>query len=140
MKTIFSLILIMLMIACQPENITPTTAVNGAQPDLTNATLLKQGMFTGQEGHTASGTVAIYELDSKTYIVFDPYSSQSGPDLKVYLSKDQGATDFIRVGPLMSTTGMQTYTVPGNPDLAQYPFVHIWCEKYSVEFARAPLQ
>jgi len=136
MKTIISLSLISLLIACQPQNVTPTTP---AQPDFTNATPLKQGMFIGIGGHVANGTVKIYELNGKKYIVFDPYSSQSGPDLKVYLSKDQTATDYIRVGPLMSTAGKQTYLVPGNPDLALYPFVHIWCEKFSVEFARAPL-
>jgi hypothetical protein len=40
----------------------------------------------------------------------------------------------------MSTMGKQTYEVPGTPDIMQYPFVHIWCEAFSVEFARAPLQ
>jgi hypothetical protein len=140
MKTILLLAFLVLMIACQPENITPTAPVSGAQPDLDSATVLKQGTFAGQGGHTASGTATVYELNATKYIVLDPYSSQGGPDLKVYLSKDQGATEFIRVGQLMSTMGKQTYQVPGNPDLSQYPFVHIWCEKFSVEFARAPLQ
>ena len=129
----------MLLIACQPEDMTPTTPV-GNNPDLTSATLLKEGMFTGIGGHTVSGTVKVYELDSKLYIVFDPYQSQNGPDLKVYLSKTENASQYINVGKLMSTMGKQTYTVPGMPEISQYPYVHIWCEAFSVEFARAQLQ
>ena len=59
--------------------------------------------------------------------------------MKVYLSKDEHATEYIRVGKLMAITGRQVYEIPGSPDLAQYPFVHIWCEKFSVEFARAQM-
>jgi hypothetical protein len=140
MKTILTIFLGLLLFACQPEDATPTTTVGGNAPDLSQAKLLKTGMFTGIGGHTASGTARVYELNAKFYIVFDPYSSQNGPDLKVYLSKDEKATAYIRVGKLMSTMGKQTYEVPGNPNLADYPFVHVWCEQFSVEFARAPLQ
>ena len=140
MKTILAISLGLLLFACQPEDATPTTPPSGNTPDLSQAKLLKSGMFTGIGGHTASGTVKVYELNAKYYIVFDPYSSQNGPDLKVYLSKDETATAYIRVGKLMATMGKQTYEVPGSPNLAEYPFVHIWCEQFSVEFARAPLQ
>jgi hypothetical protein len=139
MKKFKFIILIAIFAACSPEDATPTKPV-GNNPDLTNATLIKEGMFIGIGGHTASGTVKIYKLDGKKYIVFDPFASQNGPDLKVYWSKDETATEYIRVGQLQSTMGKQTYEVPGNPDPAQYPFVHIWCEAFSVEFARAPLQ
>jgi Electron transfer DM13 len=140
MKTIIAFALAFFMIACQSEDATPVTPIGGDKPDLTNDTLLKSGMFTGIGGHTASGTAKVYGLNGKYYIVFDPYSSQNGPDLKVYLSKDENASAYIRVGKLMATMGKQTYEVPGSPDLAEYPFVHIWCEAFSVEFARAPLQ
>ena len=139
MKPLSTSFLILLLIACQPEDMTPTTTV-GNNPDLTAATLLKQGMFVGIGGHTASGTVKVYELDSKLYIVFDPYQSQNGPDLKVYLSKTENASEYINVGKLMSTMGKQTYAVPGMPEINQYTYVHIWCEAFSVEFARAMLQ
>jgi Electron transfer DM13 len=139
MKNIFALLVIFLVLSCQPEDAVPTTPVTD-NPDLTGATLLKEGMFTGIGGHTVSGTVKAYELAGKKYLVFDPYSSQNGPDLKVYLSKNENATEYISLGKLMSTTGKQTYTVPNGTDLAQYPYVHIWCEQFSVEFARTQLQ
>jgi Electron transfer DM13 len=140
MKTIASILIVSLLFGCGPEGATPNAPGSGVNVDLTNATLLKTGMFTGIGGHTASGTVKVYELGSKKYMQFDPYSSQNGPDLKVYLSKTATASEYIRVGNLLSTSGKQTYEVPGNPNIADYPFVHIWCEQFSVEFARAPLQ
>lgn len=139
MKKLITIIVSSLLFACSPDDATPTTPVSN-NPDLSGATLLKQGMFVGQGGHTVSGTVKIYELSAKKYIVFDPYESQNGPDLKVYLSKTESATEYINIGKLMSTSGKQTYEIPGMPDLSQYPYVHIWCEAFSVEFARAMLQ
>ena len=139
MKTLFTSFFILSLIACQPEDMTPTSPV-GNNPDLSGATLLKQGMFVGIGGHTASGTVKVYKLGSKLYIVLDPYESQNGPDLKVYLSKNETASEYINLGKLMSIMGKQTYEVPGMPEISQYPYVHIWCEAFSVEFARAILQ
>ncbi len=140
MKLLTSIFLFSMMMACNPEDATPITPSNPPDIDFANSTALKEGMFTGIGGHVASGTVKIYELSAKKYIVFDPYSSQNGPDLKVYLSKDETASEYIRVGNLMAISGKQVYEIPGNPDLSQYPFVHVWCEKFSVEFARAPLE
>lgn len=140
MKTILITFLSLFIVACHPEDATPTAPIGGNQTDLTNATLLKTGVLVGVGGHTASGTVKVFQLNARYYIVFDPYSSQNGPDLKVYLSKDEKASAYIRVGKLIATMGKQTYEVPGNPNLVDYPFVHVWCEQFSVEFARAQLQ
>lgn len=142
MKRFITIFLLFAIVACNPEDATPimTSNPNPTGIDFSKATALKEGMFTGIGGHVASGRVKIYEVAGKKYIVFDPYASQNGPDLKVYLSKNEQASEYIRVGKLLATSGMQTYEIPGNPDLAQYPFVHIWCEQFTVEFARAPLQ
>src|SRR6187549_3155682 len=120
MKILTSILLFSFLMACNPEDATPVTS-NPSDIDFTNVPAVKEGMFIGIGGHTASGTVLVYELSGKKYIVFDPYSSQNGPDLKVYLSKDENATEYIRVGKLMAVTGRQVYEIPGNPDLAQYP-------------------
>jgi len=133
------LIITYLLMSCQTELATPTLPVSVVTIDFTGITPTRQGVFVGVN-HTASGKVMIYEKSGKKYIVFDPYSSDNGPDLKVYLSKDEHATEYIRIGPLLSVTGRQTYEILGNPELALYPFVHVWCEKFSVEFARAALK
>jgi hypothetical protein len=138
MKKLYT-IWIFLAIACEPREATPTMPVDIDNFDTSKATLIKQGILEGI-GHTASGTASIYETGGKHVIVLDPYSSQNGPDLKVYLSKDGDATSYIRLGQLKGISGKQSYEVPGMPDIDQYHFVHVWCEKYTVVFARAEVK
>lgn len=123
---------------CQPEAVTPTAVVDD-DFDTSAAMLIKKGTLEGIN-HTASGTASIYTMNGNSAVVLDPYMSQSGPDLKIYLSKDVDAGEYIRLGNLKSTVGKQVYAIPKNTDLAAYGFVHVWCEKYTVVFARAELK
>jgi hypothetical protein len=137
MKKYFALALVAFLFGCQPEDAVPDMSIDNF--DSTKATLLKSGMLEGIN-HTASGTASIFEASGKNIVVLDPYSSQNGPDLKVYLSKDAEATEYIRLGNLKATSGKQAYEVPGTPDITQYHYVHVWCEKYTVVFARAEVK
>jgi hypothetical protein len=128
-----------LLNSCSPEPTTPAMPIDIENFDTTSATFIGSGDIMGAGGHTASGVASLYRAGAKLVIVLDPYESQSGPDLKVYLSKDVSASSFIRVGNLKATSGRQAYEVPGNPDETQYPVIHVWCEAFSVEFARATL-
>lgn len=125
-------------LACGIEEATPTVPVNDAF-DPTKAQQLSRGMILGIN-HTASGTAAIYVLDGKHTLLLDPFSSQNGPDLKVYLSKEVDASNYVRLGALQSTMGKQSYPIPSGISLTDYPYVHIWCEQFSVEFARAEMK
>ena len=107
--------------------------------DPAQATLLKQGMMTGV-GHSVSGTVKIYDDAGKKVVVFEPFSSQNGPDLKVYLSTDRNATEYINLGSLKSTMGKQSYDVTATLDLSKHKFVLICCQKFSVLFGEAEMQ
>src|SRR5258706_1374800 len=141
MKILFLALCLVSLIGCRPQDATPTSPATSkpAVSKLTmNGILLKQGVLTGI-GHTAVGTATTYDFLGKKYVVLDPFSSQNGPDLLVYLSRDINATDYIRLGKLQSTMGSQSYEVPGTTDIVRYGFVHIWCEKYTVVFARAEL-
>ena len=93
MKNIVFLLLALLALSCQ-EDATPTKPIDD-NFDTSKATLIKDGIFMGV-GHTVSGTAAIYELDGNHYVVLEPFSSQNGPDLRVYLSKDQGISEYIK--------------------------------------------
>ena len=133
------IVFIAILISCEVEENTPSTPL-ADNFDETSATLIKQGTFTGIGGHTASGKASVYESNGQRVVVLDPYSSQNGPDLKVYFSKTVSASSYINLGMLKSTMGKQVYTIPSTVDVNEYGYVHIWCEKFSVEFARAPLQ
>jgi hypothetical protein len=139
MRKYFALVVLALCTECQPEDAVPSMNTDVDNFDSSAATLIKTGMLEGI-GHTASGTASVFEKDGKKIIVLDPYSSQNGPDLKIYLSKDAEATEYIRLGSLKATSGRQSYEVPGTPDITQYHFVHVWCEKYTVVFARAEVK
>ncbi|MBL0743298.1 DM13 domain-containing protein [Chryseolinea lacunae] len=132
------LIFLMVLASCQPEDASPSLPIDD-DFDTAASTLLKQGVLEGIQ-HTASGVASIYETQGSATVVLDPYTSQNGPDLKIYLSKDVDAGDYIRLGNLKSTSGKQSYAIPKGTDLSQYKFVHVWCEKYTVVFARAELK
>jgi hypothetical protein len=139
MKKYFALVFLAFLSSCKPEDAVPEVNTFIDNFDSTKATLLKSGTLEGIN-HTASGTASVFETNGKKIVVLDPYSSQNGPDLKVYLSKDAEAAEYIRLGNLKATSGRQAYEVPGTPDITQYHYVHVWCEKYTVIFARAEVK
>jgi Electron transfer DM13 len=138
MKRIFVFCLLVVLASCKKEDATPTGLVNDTF-DPSTATVVKRGTLVGI-GHTVSGTSTIYEASGKRTVLLDPFSSQNGPDLKIYLSKDENASSYISLGELKSTTGKQSYEIPGNPDVTDYKFIHVWCEEFSVVFGRAELK
>lgn len=139
MKKLLAVLSFALVISCSEDENTPTKPINDSfDPSGMNVTLLKQGTMTGV-GHTVSGEVKVYDEAGKTVVVIDPFMSQNGPDLKVYLSTDENASQYINLGALKSTTGKQSYDVTGMPDLDEYKYVLIWCEAFTVIFGKAPL-
>lgn len=136
MKTLSILLIFTLAVACQVEDAAPTTPIVNNTFDPAVATLLKTGMLVGIN-HTASGMASIYDSNGKKVVYLNPYSSENGPDLKIYLSKDADASEYINLGPLKSTMGMQAYDIPATVDISKYSYVHVWCEKFTVVFARA---
>lgn len=135
---IFFIVMLSILSACAVEDAAPTKPIDD-DFSVEDATLIKQGDLVGI-GHTASGVASIYEKAGTFTVVLDPYNSQNGPDLKIYLSKDAAASDYIRLGDLKSTTGKQSYSIPKGTDLSQFDFVHVWCEQYTVVFAQADLK
>jgi len=134
------IVLLVVMASCTPQNITPTVPVTKPTAlDTTKAQLLKKGMFVGLDGPT-SGLASIYNQSGSTYVLLNPFESHSGPDLKVYISKDINANDYIRLGNLQATSGRQVYSVPSGNTIADFNYVHIWCQAYSVDFARAEVK
>ena len=123
--------------SCTRENTTLTPAATGGVSfDSLHAQPLKKGSFVALDGPT-TGMATVYLQGPVMYIVLNPFKTHSAPDLKVYLSKDDDAIDYIKVGDLQSTAGKQAYVVPGNPQIGDYNYVHIWSEYYTVDFTKA---
>jgi hypothetical protein len=109
---------------------------------------LASGMFHSV-AHQTKGDAGIYELPGgKRILRLTNFETSNGPDVRVYLVAAPDATDnatvknagFIEVGPLKGNEGDQNYDVPAEVDLNKYQAVTIWCRRFGVNFATAPLK
>ena len=106
--------------------------------DTDGATLISQSNFSSN-AHTTSGCIKLYSKNGTKNLVFEGFKTDNGPDLRVYISKSTGKSEFIEAGKLKSTSGNFYYTLDSNINTADYKYVLIWCEDYSVLFGNAQL-
>jgi hypothetical protein len=137
-KILISIVILGLLFSCKKEENTPQDNVN--DPTLPNGTVLVQGSFTGNSNYQVSGSVKYLQSNGMYTVRLENFSSSNGPDLKVYLAKDLKAQDFINLGELRSVSGNQNYSVTGMPNISQYQYVLIWCEKFGALFGSAQLK
>ena len=100
------------------------------------------GEFTGAgDGiHDAQGDAYTIPLeDGSNVLRLENFQSTNGPDLFVYLSTDDKASEFINLGALKANNGNQNYEIPDDTDLEKYNKVLIWCKSFSVLFGSAEL-
>jgi Electron transfer DM13 len=102
------------------------------------------GGFYGID-HSAAGTAAVYEQDGRYVLRFeDDTDIQNGPDLYVWVlasdTYESGTPgEYIDLGTLEGNVGGQNYDLPGEFDPEVHRFVLIWCLRFAVPFAGAPL-
>ncbi|MDJ0496710.1 MAG: DM13 domain-containing protein [Acidimicrobiia bacterium] len=119
-----------------------TTTTTTTQPP--GPVALGTGAFYGID-HSASGTATIYEQAGDFVLRFeDDTDIQNGPDLWVWVlesdSYDGGDPgEFIELGKIKGNVGGQNYELPSEFDPDLHQFVLIWCKRFSVPFAAAPL-
>ena len=82
-------------------------------------------------------TARMEAVNGKWQLRLDSFTVSNGPDLKVYLAREQQPVNFISLGSLRSTAGSQVYAVNGMPDLSAYKYALIHCEKYNHLFGWA---
>ena len=106
-----------------------------------------EGSFRGI-AHENKGLASIYQLpEGKKLLRFSGFETSNGPDVQVYLVAAPDAKDnetvtkagFIRIGDLKGNVGDQNYELPADVDLNKYRAVTIWCRRFGVNFATAPL-
>jgi len=99
---------------------------------------LAEGTFAGSTGHTVKGSAQVLgDGGEQRFLRLDSFESTNGPDLKVYLRADDDR--YVSLGALKGNIGSQNYEIPPEVDLATYPTVQIWCERFGVLFGDAPL-
>jgi hypothetical protein len=121
--------------------------IGAAQAQEKAAKVLAQGQFHKAD-KAGKGTATIYRLaNGKRVLRLTDFAVDNGPDLHVRLiaandAKDTASvakTDHVELGKLKGNKGSQNYDVPDNVDLSKYKVVSIWCNRFSVNFAAAPL-
>jgi hypothetical protein len=109
--------------------------------------ILAEGEFVGLE-HDSSGRAAILELlDGSRYLRLEELDTSNGPDLRVYLSDAPASDDwyvyddgeFVDLGALKGNMGSSNYEIPRTVDLSRFRSAVVWCRRFSVGFAVAPL-
>jgi hypothetical protein len=122
-----------------------TVAANAAD-SVVSKKQLAAGQFKGY-AHETQGEVGIYEVNGKHVLRLTNFKTSNGPDVHVYLVAAPDAKDdatvknagFIDLGSMKGNMGDQNYDVPDNTDLAKYRAMTIWCARFNVNFATAPL-
>ena len=98
--------------------------------------------------HETRGSATVHQLpDGRRVLRLTEFATSNGPDVRVYLVAAPDAADnetvtkagFVEVGKLKGTEGDQNYDVPADLNLNKYRAVTIWCRRFSVNFATAPL-
>ncbi|MBP7356859.1 MAG: DM13 domain-containing protein [Cloacibacterium sp.] len=128
-----------LLVSCIREN-TSTEDLMEMAPE--NATLKYSGNFIqGPYGNNVNGKAEIYEKNGIFTLVFnDSFTINNGPDLYVYVSKEQQPTQFISLGRLKSVNGGQTYTFTSAINFDDYKYAVVHCQQYNHLFSYALLQ
>ena len=150
---IYGLILIAVIAAWaafRPERLFVNAKVNEAMPaSATSAseTVVASGTFHSV-AHETKGNASVYQLgDGRRILRFTNFETSNGPDVHVYLVQASDATDsdtvkkagFREISPLKGNVGDQNYELPSDVDLNKYRAVSIWCQRFGVNFATAPL-
>jgi hypothetical protein len=98
--------------------------------------------------HESKGVASIYQLaDGKQVLRLTEFKTSNGPDLQLYLVAAEDAKDsdtvknagFVTLGALKGNEGDQNYEIPAGTDLNKYRAVTVWCRRFGVNFATAPL-
>jgi Electron transfer DM13 len=125
----------------------PASIATASTTQNASAMVLTTGRFHSV-AHETTGVATIHQLsDGKRLVRLTAFETSNGPDVRVYLVAAHDASDnetvtragFIDLGAMKGNRGDQNYEVPANIDLSQYQAVTVWCRRFSVNFATAPL-
>jgi hypothetical protein len=108
---------------------------------------LAQGSFIPLGRYSGEGTaIVLNDGSEQRFVRFENFSTDNGPDLRVYLSASDANADsaafdddFVDLGVLKGNIGDQNYEIPPDVDLSIYDTVVVWCVRFSTPFTAADL-
>jgi hypothetical protein len=129
------------------EELAAVPATSAMAAEATVPAALAAGQFHSVS-HETKGTATIHNLGGGHRVLrLTDFATSNGPDVRVYLVAAADAKDnetvtkagFVELGELKGNEGDQNYDVPADLDLTKYRAVTIWCRRFGVNFATAPL-
>lgn len=129
------------------EELAAVPATSAMAAEATVPAALAAGQFHSVS-HETKGTATIHDLGGGQRVLrLTDFATSNGPDVRVYLVAAADAKDnetvtkagFVELGELKGNEGDQNYDVPADLDLTKYRAVTIWCHRFGVNFATAPL-
>lgn len=109
---------------------------------MADATRVLFGSFVGaDEFHRGAGSAAVYRLADGSHVLrIEELQVTNGPDLHVFVNPQAGSTEgAIDLGTLKGNRGNQNYVIPPEVPIDQIAEVTIYCVRFRVLFATAPL-
>jgi hypothetical protein len=132
-----------------PEPAAPATteAPVVTEPAAPQIVSLAEGSFIPRGRYSGEGrAVVLNDGSEQRFLRFENFSTDNGPDLRVYLSasgaegdSDAFDDDFVDLGVLKGNIGDQNYEIPVGVDLSVYDTVVVWCVRFSTPFTAADL-
>jgi hypothetical protein len=110
--------------------------------------VIAAGAFHGV-AHAGRGNASLVRRANGSRVLeLTEFETSNGPDLHLYLVAARDATDsdvvkaagFVALGALKGNIGNQAYDVPADVDLDRFRAVTVWCRRFGVNFATAPLE
>lgn len=102
----------------------------------------RQGEFRGADDfHFGRGQALIIETEPGRFVLrLEQFSVRNGPDLFVYLAPtESGIAGAVNLGRLKATDGAFHYEIPTGTELDAVRSALVWCRRFGVLFASAPL-
>jgi hypothetical protein len=130
----------------EPQKLFVDDRVAEALPAAPTVKTLSAGTFRSYEHATTGRARVLATAGGRRFVRFEDFETSNGPALKVYLSAapaggpgDRFDEHFVDLGDLKGNIGSQNYTIPAGVRLDRYRSVVVWCKRFSVPFAAAPL-
>jgi hypothetical protein len=146
--------IVFILLWFQPQKLIIEKTVNEAAPTASTPASspsaspkeVASGVFRSLEHQTTGSAHLIRLADGSVIVRLEKLDTSNGPDVRVYLSSipaDRGMHDYgdgyVDLGGLKGNRGNQNYRVPSSTDLSKYKSVVVWCRRFKVGFAVAPL-
>jgi Electron transfer DM13 len=154
-KYLIALIVLIAVVALwaafRPERLVVNAKVNESFSTSTSAGVSDQVVASGRfhgVAHGGTGLAEIHKLtDGKRILRLTTFDTSNGPELQLYLVAANDTMDseavkkagFVTLGALKGNQGDQNYDIPADVDLTKYRSVTVWCRRFGVNFATAPL-